>query len=259
LFTGPALAGVVIGALGAARALCLDAGSYLVSVATLVAIRHREQAPVAVSRAPLWREVGAGLRFVAARPLLRAIAIVAAVYNLGVAMYESMLVLFAVRQLHLSPWLLGLAVGVGGVGFPVGSLLARRLAARYGIGPALVIAGVPSVLGLAVAACAYGRFAVPLLAAGTLLNGLGQGAFAVNAVTVRHLATPPAMATRATAVIRFVSWGMLPVGSALAGVIGTAAGLRATMLIAAGIAATCLVPLLGRAVRTTRDLHRAAA
>lgn len=259
LLIGPGLAGVVISALGAARALLVDASSYLFSVLTLAAIRHGEPAPtIPAVRRSLWQEVRDGSRFVANHPVLRPIMVCGALYNLGVAMYDSLLAVFAVRHLDMDPWLLGVALALGGVGFPLGSLLARWLAERFGIGPSLILAGVPSVLGLAIGASAYGRLSVPLLAAGTLVNGIGQGSFAVNALTIRHLVTPPDLATRATAVHRFVTWGVLPVGSAIAGLVGTAFGLRAAMLTAAGTAALCMIPLLGRSLRHTKRLTRAA-
>lgn len=259
MLIGPGLAGLVISALGAARALLFDAASYLFSVLTLAAIRHREPPPATPAvRRSLWQEMSDGLRFVAHQAVLRPIMVCGALYNLGVAMYDSLLAVFAVRQLSMDPWPLGVALALGGAGFPLGSLLARRLAERFGIGPSLLLAGVPSVLGLAIGASADNRLSVPMLAAGTLINGIGQGSFAVNALTIRHLVTPPDLATRATAVHRFITWGVLPVGSAIAGVVGTAFGLRAAMLTAAGTAALCMIPLLSRSLRNTRRLARAA-
>lgn len=257
LLVGPGLAGIIISAFGAVRALLTDAASYLASLLTLAAIRHREQSPTTPSaRHPLWKEVGKGLRYVAAHPVLRPIMVCGAVYNLGVAMYDSLLAVFAVRYLHLAPWVLGVALAVGGVGFPLGSLVARWLAERFGIGPSLILAGVPSVLGLLIGASAYGHLSVPLLAAGAFVNGIGQGAFAVNALTARHLATPPDMITLATAVHRTVTWGVLPVGSTIAGVVGTAFGLRAAMLTAASTAMLCMIPLLAPSMRHTRRITR---
>ena len=69
---------------------------------------------------------------------------------------------------------------------------------------------------------------------GTLLVGLGQGCFAVNAITLRQFAAAPSMRAQATAVHRFVSWGALPAGS-------LAAGYRLSFLIAAGLAVLAAV------------------
>jgi MFS family permease len=258
LLVGPGVAGAVVTALGAARALLTDAASYVASVLTLALIRHREPAspPVVAGRSALRRDVADGLRFVARHPVLRPIMVCGALYNLGVAMYDSLIAVFAVRLLGMDAWMLGAALALGGAGFPVGSLIARRVADRFGIGPSLTLAGVPSVLGLTVGAAAGGPWPALLLAAGTFVNGVGQGVFAVNAITIRHLATPPDLATRATAVHRFLTWGALPVGSAVAGLVGSAFGLRAAMLTAAATSALCMVPLRSRPLLRTRRLQR---
>ncbi|QKG23238.1 MFS transporter [Actinomadura verrucosospora] len=257
LLAGPGIAGAVVTALGAVRALLTDASSYTVSVLTLALIRHREPPPPpAAEGRSLRRDVGDGLRFVARHPVLRPIMVCGALYNLGVAMYDSLIAVFGVRYLGLHAWALGAALALGGAGFPLGSLIARRVAARAGIGPSLTLAGVPSVVGLAVGAAASGPWPAVVLAAGTFVNGVGQGVFAVNAITIRHLATPPDLATRATAVHRFLTWGALPVGSAIAGVVGSASGLRAAMLTAAATAALCMIPLRSRALLRTRAVHR---
>ncbi|MEU8122522.1 MFS transporter [Spirillospora sp. NPDC049024] len=257
LLVGPGIAGVIVSSMGAARALLTDACSYLVSVLTLALIGQRDPVlAVPVERRPLRREVLDGLRFVARHPVLRPIMVCGALYNLGVAMYDSLLAVFAVKHLGLDAWLLGVALGVGGSGFPLGGLLARSMADRFGIGPSLTIAGVPSVLGLAIGAASAGPWPGVLLAAGTFVNGIGQGMFAVNAITIRHLATPPELATRATAVHRFLTWGTLPIGSAAAGLVGTTFGLRAAMLAAAATAAVCMLPLLARPLLRTKRLHR---
>ncbi|MFG2074781.1 hypothetical protein [Nonomuraea maritima] len=73
-------------------------------------------------------------------------------------------------------------------------------------------------------------------------------------LAIRHraesVAAPPEMTTLATAVHRTVTWGMLPVGSTVAGVVGTAFGLRAAMITAA----LCVIPLPARSMRHTRRL-----
>lgn len=259
LLAGPGIAGAVVTALGAVRALLTDASSYAVSVATLALIRHREppREPAGEAR-PLLRDVGDGLRFVARHPVLRPIMVCGALYNLGVAMYDSLIAVFAVRHLGLHAWALGAALALGGAGFPLGSLIARRVSDRAGIGPSLTLAGVPSVLGLALGAAASGPWPAAVLAAGTFVNGVGQGVFAVNAITIRHLATPPELATRATAVHRFLTWGALPVGSVIAGAVGSAFGLRTAMVTAAATSALCLIPLRSRPLLRTRRLRRSA-
>lgn len=72
---------------------------------------------------------------------------------------------------------------------------------------------------------------------------MGQGSFAFNALTLRQTVTPDRMQTRATAVHRFATWGVLPIGALFAGVVGTLFGLRMAMRLAALLSTICPVPL----------------
>lgn len=259
LLLGPALGGVIVSWWAPPGALFADMLTYAVSVTTLLVIAHgrgaraaaRPAVPGAVAspRVPLRRQIADGLRYVRRSPVLNSIMWTGAAYNLGSAMYDSLLIVFAVRVLGLTPARLGIAIGLGGIGFPVGSMISGRVNARLGLGPALIAAAVPSVGGLLVAACATGRPAALVLAAGTMLVGLGQGCFAVNAITLRQLASSDEMRARATSVHRFVSFGALPAGSLLAGLIGQYWGIRPAMILAGLISATCAWPLLASPLR----------
>jgi hypothetical protein len=115
-------------------------------------------------------------------------------------------------------------------------VISKYANAHLGLGPSFIWAAFPSVGGLIVAALAAGTRPEILLAAGTLLVVLGQGCFAVNAITLRQLNSIPSMRAQATSVHRFLSWGALPVGALIAGALGQFLGLRVAML-ASGIVA----------------------
>lgn len=244
LLLGPGLAGLLIGAVGALRSLLLDTLTHAGSVLTLLMIGpvpdDRDTGP----RRRLRREIADGWRAVTADPVLRSLMWVGATYNLGSAAYESVLVVFAVHDLHLTPTALGAALAAGGAGFPIGGLLSTPLVRRVGRGHTLLLAAVPSVAGLLLAGAAAGPAAGVVLAAGTFLVGLGQGAFAPVGITLRQLHAPPALRSRATAAHRFVSWGALPVGALLAGLLSSLLGLRLTILIAGALTGACFWPLL---------------
>lgn len=256
LLAGPAIGGIVISAVSLLGALVLDVTSYVISVLTLVALLAvlRRTAGTTEPRQPpehvsMIAAVTAGLRYVRAQPVLNGIMWTGALYNIGSAMFESMLILYGVRSLDLSPGQVGVAIGVGAAGYPLGGLLSGRANRRHGRGMVMWLAAFPSVVGIAVVGAAAGPPAIGVLCLGVFVVGVGQGAFAVNAVTLRQLHSSPEMRARATSVHRFTSWGALPVGTMLAGIIGQTLGLRAVMLLAALLAGLCFVPLSARAMR----------
>ena len=61
--------------------------------------------------------------------------------------------------------------------------------------------------------------------------------YAVNALTLRQVTTPPRMLGRVNATLHVVERGVIPFGALAGGILGDAIGLRPTLLIAAvGIA-----------------------
>jgi MFS family permease len=250
MLAGPALGGVVISVWSLGAALTLDATTFLISAITLLVLTLSLPPRARLGHAsPLFASIRLGLRYVLDRPVLRAIMVVGAIFNIGVAMFETMLVLYGVRTLHLDVSRVGLAVAAGGLGFPLGGIASGRLNRRYGKGQVLAVAGLPSVGGIAILGLAYGDMALAVIATGMFAFGLGQGAFAVNAVTLRHEHAESDRRAQATSVHRFASWGAVPVGTLLAGLVSETLGLRAVMLVGASIAALCLFPLWSTAVR----------
>ncbi|WP_167004010.1 MFS transporter [Mumia sp. ZJ430] len=250
MLAGPALGGLLISVWSLGVALSLDALTFALSAATLVVVTLSLPPPARrVETAPLFTSIRVGFRYVLDRPVLRGIMVVGAVFNIGVAMFETMLVLYGVKTLSLDVAQVGVAVAAGGLGFPLGGLASGRLNRRFGKGRVMALAGIPSVAGIAVLGLATQPVALVLLATGMLVFGLGQGAFAVNAVTLRHEHAEPHMRAQATSVHRFASWGALPVGTLLAGLVAGVLGLRAVMLVGAAISALCLVPLWSPEIR----------
>jgi predicted MFS family arabinose efflux permease len=145
---GPALAGPLIAATGVASAV-LAAGTFVVSVLTLLGIRHREQrpAPPGIQRGWLVRDVRAGLAFVAHHRLLEPVLSCGTVYVLVQSMVMAILVLYC-GQVQLRAAAIGLVVGAAALGYPIGNLARGRLTDRLGAPRTLVMGAVVSVLGI---------------------------------------------------------------------------------------------------------------
>ena len=77
----------------------------------------------------------------------------------------------------------------------------------------------------------------PLLFAGLTTTIVSLSFFAmfwnVNAMSLRQAIAPPGMRGRMNATMRLISWGTIPVGSILGGVLGGAIGLHNTIWVGA--------------------------
>ena len=234
---GPGLAGLLIGLLTAPIALVVDALSYLASAACLLRIR-RSEAHIASSepgRAPasMRREVAEGLRFVTRDRVLRSLAACVALGYLFGTTADSILILHLVTERGMGPELIGLAFTAGSIGVIVGALAASRLTRRLGVGPVIVLAAIGESVSWLPVAFAPDAFLFAGLAATIIALSLFGALWNVNAMSLRQAITPAGMRGRMNATMRFISWGAIPVGSLLGGLLGGAIGLHATIVLGA--------------------------
>jgi MFS family permease len=244
---GPGIGGLLVEAFGAAAAILADAISYLVSVASLLLIRSAEPAleGPAGERPPIRREIREGIAYVLGNRYLRPLAACVGSLNLFSMMVQAVLVLFAVRDLDLSPGAIGGILTAGNVGFLVGAFLAARFGRRLGVGPTLIGAALLIAIGMVFAPLATRATAVPMLMAYGVLLTFGSVIFNVNARSLGQSITPDRMLGRMVATMRFMVWGTIPIGAFLGGLLGSRLGLRPTLWIAAGgILLSFLPPLL---------------
>jgi len=235
---GPGIAGVLIGVLTAPFAVLLDAISYAVSAVFVAWIRRREPPVVPHDaatgpRPSMRKEIVVGVRYVTGQPVLRALALTVAIEYLFGTIADSILILHLVTERQFSPALIGLAFTLGSIGVIGGALLTGRLTKALGVGRMIVLAAVfdsVSWLPLAIAPD-------PLLFAGLTTTIVSLSFFGmfwnVNAMSLRQAIAPPGMRGRMNATMRLISWGTIPVGSILGGVLGGAIGLHNTIWVGA--------------------------
>jgi MFS family permease len=257
---GPALGGGLIGVVTAPVAILADAISFVLSAVFVFAIRREEPAPDrhtdehGQARGSLRQEVGAGLRYVLGDRYLRGIAASTATSNFFSNVAFATFIVYAVRELHLTPLEIGLTFGLGNVGSIIGALTAQRIALRIGVGPAIVGAMALGGPGLLFIALAPREFAIPFLVTGAFLQGFGVVVYNINQLSFRQAITPMSMLGRMNATMRFVVWGTIPLGTILGGTIATVVGLQAAILVGAVGAFLALIPLLVTPVRTLREM-----
>jgi MFS family permease len=230
---GPPLAGTLIQLLTAPLTIALDACSFLVSALTLVFVRTQEPSLQTAQREKLVTAIGTGLRFVLRQPVLRTLAATAATGNFFASMIAAVYVLYAVRELGLSPALIGAISAVGSIGGIAGALSAGPVVERFGIGRAMV--GVAVLMGLAsfLLPAAGGPLVVlvPILVVAWLLRGLALPVFNITLASLRQAMTPDALQGRVNATSRVLTGAAAPVGALLGGVLGDGIGLRATLAV----------------------------
>jgi predicted MFS family arabinose efflux permease len=250
---GPGFAGLLVQIAGPAGAIVVDSVSYLASVFGLAAARRPEPAPEidTTMRAGLLE----GVRQTLANPILRALTTHAAIFNMSGQILTVNLVVWLVKERHLSPGGYGLALSASGVGAFCGTMMALRLARRLGYGRAFASAltlscGAPLLL------ATFPFHGYPLGGAITvvqLASGAGLGSANVLSITLRQVVAPRGSLARTNGGYRLLIFGVIPFGSALGGVFGQAFGSRVGVAIGTVGLAVSAYPMVRKRIRSLRD------
>lgn len=233
---GPGLAGVLIQVLAAPFAVIVDAFSFLFSAFFFVRIPAMPKAPEDASpeKPSLWAEVKKGVSLVNRDKVLWRLLLSALIMNLFSRVLDSILLLYATRDLGVAPGWFGLIFGAGSVGFMVGSLTSGYIARRLNMGKATICGLLVTATGDLCIIIAGGDMViiVLLLLAGQFLFGLGVTNYNINQYSLRQASAPDEMIGRVNSVFTFVARGIAPVGAVLGGIAGTLIGLHLTLTIA---------------------------
>ena len=248
-FVGPPI-GALSFALLSALPFFVDAASFAIAAVIVITIGgdfapERREGPLV---AGLRTEIAEGLRWVWSNPVLRNIMGIAAVMNIVFFATFSVRVLFATEILGLDPAGFGLLMAADGGGGILGALSARRVSGRVGRGRTLVAA-------VMLQAASYAIFGatseLPLAWVALALGGVGGFLWNVVAISVAQAVTPDRLLGRLNSAVNTVSWGAIPVGAALGGVLARAFGLRVPYL--AGF--VCMAAMGVVALRLSKHLR----
>jgi MFS family permease len=130
IFLGPPAAGVLIGVIGTAQILYVDAATYLVSFALVALFVHVAPTTVPADE-PEARHVLAGVRFLARDRLLRIWWPSFTLIDIAWTTLFASLPVLVVHHYDANPRILGLLFGALGAGALVGAVAAYRLVARF--------------------------------------------------------------------------------------------------------------------------------
>jgi MFS family permease len=206
----------------------------------------------------LGREIGDGVRFVVAHPVLRPLTAGWALYYFAFFLFWGQYPLYVTGDLGLAPAAFGVIGSLSAVAGVLGAVATNPVTARWGLGRTMTGAVLVGALGTLLLPLAGG----PALAAAAVLvlaEGLLRATdqfFWINYTSVCQALTPDRLRGRVNASVRVCSAGTVPVAALLGGAIGEAIGLRATAAVA-GVGVLLAFGLLAlspvRSLRTLPD------
>jgi MFS family permease len=245
---GPALGGLMVGAIGAGWTFGLDAASFAISVVALLAMSPVPVSSPSPKRSGTAREIRAGLRYVRSHAWLWATLVTAAIAYLLFMGPTEVLLPFIVKQRFADGARdLGLIFAAGGLG----SLACAVAIGQFG----LPRSGLTfmyltwTVATVAVAGYGLANGLWGLMLASVLFNTL-ETAGTIAWATAKQHHVPSGLLGRVSSLDWLISIGLLPLSYALTGPVSAALGVRQTLIWAGVLGAiVTFVPLLSRRVR----------
>jgi MFS family permease len=252
IFLGPPTAGVLIGTIGTAQILYVDAATYLVSFALVGLFVH----PPELTLPPDERGVLAGARFLFRDRLLRVWTPAFTLLDIGWQLLFASLPVLVVTHYGASAHVLGWLFGGLGGGAVVGALVALRVAPRVEpltLGPAAFVCQMASMWVLAVPAPWF----VPLAA-------MVAGGFCMSLVNAPMQALLMLRIPRHLRPQAIASFGVFqcvgaPIGLVLAGVALAHFDARAVLAVVLSLQTVSIATIVTVAIAERSSLRTAAA
>jgi len=231
---GPALAGLLAGAIGPGPTIAIDAVTFVVSAGALFFVRRPLRPGARAERTHILADVREGIGFVARQPTLRAVIALWTTTSVISAGLTSGFIFYITVDRDLGSEVVGLVLSAFAVGSLGGSLVAARMAPKP-VGPVMLWGSV----GLGVTLILTVGTPVPVIVAVGLLAGILNANVLVAYISLRTMLSPDALLGRVGATARTFSVGLMPVGSLVAGVALDTIGGGATLtLMGLGLVAT---------------------
>jgi MFS family permease len=224
---GPAVSGALVQAITAPIAIIVDALSFLVSAFFLKQIKKPEETVANNQERKIWKDIVLGLRSVMTDPVQRAIAGSAATFNFFGLVILAIFVLYATRELGLTPTLIGSVFLSGGLGGLVGALMASRVARRFGQGRTIFVSTLVFAFSLLLLPLARGPepIVLAILLIAEFFAGFAVMLFDVNIIAMLQIRVPAEESGRTIATLSFVTQGVKALGALVGGILGQAIGL----------------------------------
>jgi MFS family permease len=253
---GPALAGVLIAAIGAPAVIGLDAATYFFFLACLLLMRRppalvraQGERPASGERAVRGLGLVAAGRVVIASPAIVATTLMFMAANVGEGIFAVVMPVYALEALGGTAAEYGAILAVFSVGILAGSIVVGALATPVRLGRA--IAAAQAVAGVVLLGYLARPDLLPSLAIAGVF-GLAGSPLTIWAQTLRMRIIPPELRGRVFAILRTLMQSTAPVGGIVAGVLVSGAGIEAA-IVAATVVTTVpgllglVVPALGLA------------
>lgn len=252
---GPAIAGVLIAAVGEGWCFFIDALSYGAVLVSVLLMRLAVQ-PQASGTPRVLHEMAEGFRYASGFAPIRSLLLLLAVSGLAGRPFAVLLPVIAREVMHGGAGTLGALQATAGVGALAGALYLASRTSVVGLGRVVVVSAAVFGLGLVAFSRAHALWlAMPLL----LVAGTGMMLQTAASNTILQTIVDEDKRGRVMSLLAMSLFGTVPLGSLAAGALATRLGAENTILVGGAVCVLSallflrVLPELRRAVRPTYE------
>lgn len=239
---GWSIAGLLVQIFTAPLVVAVDAVSFLVSALFLAGLKNEVRPPARTRSDRAWADLRAGVAVIRHDPILRALAATAVTWDFVGSIIGVVILLFFVRDLRLTPVMLGPLTAIGGLSALAGAVIAGRVVRRFGLMRTLIGSLYLNNIGLLAVAVASGPLAlVVLLVALDQSTDAGRAIYEIHSLSLLQRRVPEHLAERVNATFTTISSIAIALGLITGGILGQDLGVRPTIWLAFG--GSMLVPV----------------
>jgi MFS family permease len=224
---GPAIAGVVIAAVGEAWCFMIDGISYIAVIISLLAM-HIEKSRPSRPKKRVWDEMVEGWKYVTGSPAIRSILLVLALVSIVGMPYTVLVPIMAGNVLHGGAHTMGFLMGMSGVGALASAISLALRKTVVGLGRMIWISAGAFGVGLIVFGLSRWVWLSMLMMAAT---GFGMMQQMAASNTILQTIVDDDKRGRVMSFYTFAILGVTPIGSLLAGSIAARFGAPATLVL----------------------------
>jgi len=229
---GPGVAGLLITTIGVPLAVAINGVSYVVAAVLSATLPNRVRAGEGEKES---LGLTAGLRLLLRHPILTPIAMATMHFNIFAGISAALTMLFLVNTLHLNATLIGLIGMSGGAGGLIGAAITTRMSRRFGairlLSTLYFLPGAASLLVPAAGLLSSRLGALAVVCVAEFLWSAMTIMMLVLGASIRQRVVPGHMLGRVSSSMRFLTWGIDPIGTLVGGVLGGLVGLSMGLLV----------------------------
>lgn len=261
---GPALAGFLVKLFSAPIAMFIDSISYFLSsifIHKIKITKNKHTFITTESSTKIITEIKEGLNFVFKNKYLKPMAISMSIANMFdlFGMIQTILPIYILTTLKLSPFEYGIILSLGNIGAILGTIVNKHVLNKFDLGKVFAITSILPGISLLLLPLAKGAFSIYIIGLSLSLAGFNIAIFNINQISLRQSITPMQLMGRMNATIRFIIWGTVPIGAFLGGWLGENIGIRNTLFIAAIGSILSSIPILlskNTSLKSLNDIYK---